>query len=43
MKAAIIIFPGSNREHDVALAWKRATGTEPARIGTATQTCPIPI
>ena len=32
MKAAIIIFPGSNREHDVALAWKRATGTEPARI-----------
>lgn len=32
MKAAIVIFPGSNREHDVALAWKRATGTEPARI-----------
>ena len=32
MHAAIIIFPGSNREHDVALAWKRATGTDPARI-----------
>ena len=32
MKAAIVIFPGSNREHDVALAWKRATGNEPARL-----------
>ena len=32
MKAAIVIFPGSNREHDVALAWKRATGSEPARV-----------
>src|ERR1041384_2049894 len=32
MKAAIVIFPGSNREHDVVLAWKRATGHEPARV-----------
>jgi phosphoribosylformylglycinamidine synthase I len=32
MKAAVIIFPGSNREHDVALAWKRATGSEPVRV-----------
>jgi len=32
MQAAIIIFPGSNREHDVALAWRRATGHEPARV-----------
>ena len=32
MKAAIIIFPGSNREHDVALAWKRAAGTEARRV-----------
>ncbi len=32
MKAAIVIFPGSNREHDVALAWKLATGSEPVRI-----------
>ena len=32
MQAAIIIFPGSNREHDVALAWKLATGHEPVRI-----------
>jgi phosphoribosylformylglycinamidine synthase subunit PurQ / glutaminase len=32
MKAAIIIFPGSNREHDVALAWRRATGHEAARV-----------
>src|SRR5260370_10973505 len=33
MKAAVIIFPGSNREHDVCMALKRATGHEPARIG----------
>jgi phosphoribosylformylglycinamidine synthase subunit PurQ / glutaminase len=32
MKAAIIIFPGSNREHDVALAWKRAAGNEARRV-----------
>ena len=32
MKAVIVIFPGSNREHDVVLAWKRATGHEPARV-----------
>ena len=32
MKAAIIIFPGSNREYDVALAWKRAAGTEAVRV-----------
>jgi phosphoribosylformylglycinamidine synthase len=32
VKAVIIIFPGSNREHDVAMALKRASGREPARI-----------
>jgi phosphoribosylformylglycinamidine synthase I len=32
MKAAIVIFPGSNREHDVAMALKRATGREPVRV-----------
>jgi phosphoribosylformylglycinamidine synthase len=32
MKAAVIIFPGSNRERDVCMALKRATGHEPARI-----------
>jgi phosphoribosylformylglycinamidine synthase len=32
MNAVVIIFPGSNREHDVCLAWKLATGREPARI-----------
>src|SRR5579864_8734833 len=32
MQAAIIIFPGSNREPDVCLAWKLATGHEPLRI-----------
>jgi len=32
MKAAIVIFPGSNREHDVAMALQRATGHEPVRV-----------
>ena len=32
MRAAIIIFPGSNREQDFCLAWKRATGHEPLRV-----------
>jgi phosphoribosylformylglycinamidine synthase I len=30
--AAIVIFPGSNREHDVALAWKRASGQDAVRV-----------
>jgi phosphoribosylformylglycinamidine synthase len=29
MQAAVIIFPGSNRERDVCLALKRATGHDP--------------
>jgi phosphoribosylformylglycinamidine synthase subunit PurQ / glutaminase len=32
MNAAIVIFPGSNRERDVALAWRRASGYEPVRV-----------
>ena len=32
MKAAVIIFPGSNREPDLCMALKRATGHDPARI-----------
>src|SRR5437016_14184807 len=32
MQAAIIIFPGSNREHDLCVAWKLATGREPLRV-----------
>ena len=32
MKAAVVIFPGSNRERDVCMALKRATGHEPARV-----------
>ena len=32
MQAAVIVFPGSNREHDFCLAWKRATGREPLRV-----------
>ncbi len=32
MKAAIIVFPGSNREQDVAMALKRASGHEPLRV-----------
>ncbi len=32
MKAAVIIFPGSNRERDVCAALKRASGEEPAMV-----------
>jgi phosphoribosylformylglycinamidine synthase subunit PurQ / glutaminase len=32
MKAAVIIFPGSNRERDVCAALKRASGNEPALV-----------
>ena len=32
MQAAIIIFPGSNREPDLAMALKHATGREPLHV-----------
>jgi phosphoribosylformylglycinamidine synthase len=32
MKAAVVIFPGSNRERDVCDALERATGHQPARV-----------
>jgi phosphoribosylformylglycinamidine synthase subunit PurQ / glutaminase len=32
MKSAVVIFPGSNRERDVCMALKRATGHEPVRV-----------
>ena len=32
MRTAVIIFPGSNREHDVCAALARASGREPMRI-----------
>jgi phosphoribosylformylglycinamidine synthase subunit PurQ / glutaminase len=32
VKAAVIVFPGSNRERDVCMALARATGHEPARV-----------
>jgi phosphoribosylformylglycinamidine synthase len=32
MQSAIIVFPGSNRERDAAVALKRATGHEPLHI-----------
>src|SRR3979411_1645220 len=32
MKAVVVIFPGSNREHDVCMALRRATGHDPARV-----------
>jgi phosphoribosylformylglycinamidine synthase len=40
MNAVVIMFPGSNREHDVCLAWKLATGHEPARIWHRDATLP---
>ena len=32
MKAAVVIFPGSNREHDVCAALKRASGRDPTKV-----------
>lgn len=32
MKAAIVVFPGTNRERDMALALKRASGHEPLML-----------
>jgi phosphoribosylformylglycinamidine synthase len=32
MKAAIVLFPGSNRENDMAAALAAATGTQPALV-----------
>ena len=32
MKSAIVVFPGTNRERDVAIALHRATGTRPATL-----------
>jgi phosphoribosylformylglycinamidine synthase len=32
MKSAIVVFPGSNREHDAADAIERASGTRPALV-----------
>ena len=32
MKAAVIVFPGSNRERDAAVALEAATGTPPAMV-----------
>src|SRR5881227_523769 len=40
MNAVVIMFPGSNREHDVCLAWKLAAGREPARIWHRDATLP---
>ena len=32
MRAAVVIFPGSNRERDICAALARATGHEPVRV-----------
>jgi phosphoribosylformylglycinamidine synthase len=32
MKPAVVIFPGSNREHDIIDAFERATGKKPLRL-----------
>jgi phosphoribosylformylglycinamidine synthase len=32
MRAAVVLFPGSNREPDLCMALKRATGHEPSRV-----------
>jgi phosphoribosylformylglycinamidine synthase len=40
MQAAIVIFPGSNREHDFCLAWRLAAGREPLRVWHREATLP---
>ena len=40
MKSAVIVFPGSNREGDVARALKLVTGSEPAHVWHADTTLP---
>jgi phosphoribosylformylglycinamidine synthase I len=40
MKAAVLVFPGSNRERDVAKALARATGQAPAMVWHAETTLP---
>ncbi|MEY4859743.1 MAG: hypothetical protein RLZZ235_1910, partial [Pseudomonadota bacterium] len=32
MQAAIIVFPGTNRERDMRLALKRASGRDPVML-----------
>jgi phosphoribosylformylglycinamidine synthase I len=40
MKAAVIVFPGSNREQDAARALRQATGRTPAMVWHAEQDLP---
>ncbi len=40
MRAAIVIFPGSNRERDVSAALSRATGHQPIQVWHGDQTLP---
>ena len=40
MKSAVILFPGTNRERDMAAALKRATGSEPEIVWHAETTLP---
>ena len=39
MKAAVIVFPGSNCDRDAAVALEAATGRRPPWSGTATPSC----
>ena len=39
-KAAIVVFPGSNRERDMALALKRASGRDPIMVWHGDSTLP---
>ncbi|MBV8119455.1 MAG: phosphoribosylformylglycinamidine synthase subunit PurQ [Alphaproteobacteria bacterium] len=40
MKSVVVIFPGSNREQDVCMALKRASGREPVRVWHRETTLP---
>ena len=44
MKSAVVVFPGINRERDMARTLKLVSGTEPAWCGTPIPSCqPAPI
>ncbi len=40
MKSAVIVFPGSNRDHDIAHALKTVTGQDPVSVWHADTTLP---
>ena len=40
MNAAVVVFPGSNCDRDLAVAIRDVSGRAPAMVGTATRRSP---